>query len=119
MPFTTADLIAMQARLSPKRVTSPDAVADESELAEDIRKFCVSKGWLICRARTDRRSTIPVGWPDFSIFRDAARPVFAELKRKNGKVSTEQLGTISHLRKLGYVAGIVDSMSSFLELIKQ
>ena len=96
-----------------------DAVESESDLHEELENLCRSMGWAYIRARMDKRSTIAVGWPDFSIFIENAGSVFLELKRKNGKATTEQLATIAHLKKLGHTAAIVRSLSEACEVINQ
>lgn len=55
-------------------------------------------------ARTDQKSTIAVGWPDFSTFFTApdgvTRACFVELKNKAGRTSKDQDECIASLRKL-------------------
>lgn len=119
--ITPAQYQEMVAKLERNNIRSApsDAVEMESDLRDDLEALCKSRGWLYIRARSDKRSTIAVGWPDFSIFMEHGKSCFLELKRKGGKATTEQLATIAHLKKLGHVAEIVQSMSEVSVVIEK
>ena len=66
----------------------------------------------------DMPSTIPVGFPDFTIFMPGRRVVFLECKRPGGKATTEQLAAIAKAKLFGFVAEIVDSLDAALAAIE-
>jgi hypothetical protein len=66
----------------------------------------------------DRRHTNAVGTPDFIIAGEMGNTYWVECKRRGAKATPAQQATIAHLQKLRHCAGIVSSMSEFLELIK-
>jgi hypothetical protein len=110
----------MQERVAPKsadRRTSA-AVEVESDLHDQIHRYCIERGYLPLHSRMDAASTIAVGWPDFTIFMPARRVVFIECKARNGKTTTAQLGKIAYVRKLGFTAEIVDNFEDFERIIK-
>ena len=47
-----------------------------------------------------------------------AMTVFLECKAKGGKTTVEQLAKISHARKLGYIAEVVDNFTDAYQVIE-
>lgn len=109
----------MLARVAPKNLqrTTGEPVKREGDLGEDIEDYCRGKGWLCGSAQTHKKSTYTTGWPDKTIIASGGRTFLLELKSKNGKASTKQLGTIELAKKLGHVAAIIDSYEHFLNII--
>lgn len=66
----------------------------------------------------DKPSRGPIGFPDFVIFMPMAMTVFLECKAKGGKTTVEQLAKISHARKLGYIAEVVDNFTDAYQVIE-
>lgn len=66
------------------------------------------RGLYYIQARTDKRSTIRVGHPDFSIFR-AGRVLFVEMKGEGGRLSEEQEQCISELTSEGFQVVVAHS----------
>lgn len=99
-----------QAVLDPQPVT--DLVMDrsswypgpEKELHGLFESEMIRRGISYIHARTDQKSTIANGWPDFSCFYAAedgvTRACFVELKNKRGRTSKDQDECIASLRKL-------------------
>ena len=97
---------------------SPNATNDESELQDQIVAYCRSKAWFVVYSGMHRRTSVPIGTPDFIIYADGARVFTIETKAKTGKQTPEQLGVMLMLEKLGHKYFIVRSMDEFLELVK-
>lgn len=120
MPISPLQFQLMQGKL--RKFNPPTAPlsrddAPESELHNKIMAYCDSKGWLYRRDRMDKRTTGPVGFPDFVIFMDHGKAVFIECKRRGGKPTPAQMATICWARKLGFIAEVVESLEGFLKVI--
>jgi VRR-NUC domain len=57
---------------------------------------------LFVNPRSDQKSTIAVGHPDFTIFLPNGRMFMVEMKVPGGRLSPEQIGRIEALRALGH-----------------
>jgi hypothetical protein len=68
-------------------------------------------------AQANRRSTIRVGHPDFSIFH-GSRTLFLEMKAPHAQPSREQIQCLNELRTAGFSAEIVRSAASAIETTK-
>ena len=64
-------------------------------------------------ASMSKRSTLPVGWPDFTIFMKTAA-WFAEIKTETGKLSKEQVECIGQLKDRGFHVCTPRSFQEFL-----
>jgi hypothetical protein len=111
----------MMARLHGKRAWEPvpDAVSREVEdLHEPIIRWCMSQIPMVpfIHARTDQKSTIGVGAPDFVIFY-RGNAILAECKTATGKVRPEQLGWHMAAEFQGFKVHIVRSMTQFYEIV--
>ena len=98
-----------------------DAVArhsPESDLDDAVGDYCREHGWYVIRARTDRKSTLAKGTPDYAIFAHGGRTLFLELKRKGGKATTAQQAAVAHLTKLGHLAYVVDNWNEALKMLQ-
>ena len=102
------------------REDAPAAVDKESKLFEAVDAFCKAQwpNWVQVYARTDKKSTLPVGCHDRTIFGPYPKVLLIEGKKKGGKPSPEQLIWKEMLRMLGWTVHIVDSVEQFLELTK-
>lgn len=116
-PTGSDDFRARNPHLFPTHQSTSRAVEVESDLHDQIEKFCNSRGYLCLHSRMDMMSTIAVGWPDFTIFMPGCRVVFVECKSSTGKATTDQLAKIAHARKLGFPAEIIDNYDDFLVLV--
>jgi hypothetical protein len=90
-----------------------DAVEDESELHEDIIRYCRSQGWAYVRSRMDKRSTSTVGAPDFVVYASGGRIFSFECKSRTGKLSTAQLAFRLQAEMNGHTVWIVYSIADF------
>jgi hypothetical protein len=57
---------------------------------------------LFINPRSDLKSTIYPGHPDFTIFLPNGRSLFIEMKVPGGRLSPEQIGRIEALRAIGH-----------------
>jgi hypothetical protein len=73
--------------------------------------------WKVLKARTDKRSTLPVGAHDMTIYADHGRVFNVECKAKAGKWSKDQRVWATELRVLGHVVYGVQSLDEFLALV--
>lgn len=115
-----AEYLLLEARVNSKRGMPSPSVELESDLHEDIIKFCREqpKPWVCLHSRMDRRPTNNLGTPDFIIVTHDGRVFFVEAKRRLGKCSPAQNALLAWLTKNGAKAGIVRSMQEFEELVK-
>ncbi len=120
MSISTAQLQTMLARLTKAGTPAPtlNPVSLEADLHQQIEQYCRSKGWICFHGSMAHRTHRTIGEPDFIIAADGGRTFWVEVKRKGGKATPAQLGTIAWLQKLGQTAAIVWSMDDFLKLIK-
>lgn len=95
-----------------------DCVENESDLQDRIVAYCRSKMWFVVFSGMHRRTSTPIGTPDFSIYADGGRVFTIETKSKTGKQTPEQLGVQLMLEKLGHKYHLVRSYEQFLQVVK-
>lgn len=133
MRWTEQQFRDYQARMYGRTGTSPEdfvrgikSIADiaaereserESELQEEIEAYCRSKMWFVVRSGMHRRTSTPLGTPDFIIYADKGRMFTIETKSKTGKQTPEQLAVALMLEKLGFKVHIIRSFAAFLSLV--
>lgn len=84
-------------------------VDEQKQFAGILRKLKKAGKLHYVWPRGDKRSTIAIGHPDFSVWLSAGETAFFEFKLSNGKVSQEQAETIELLQSLGHPLWIVSS----------
>jgi len=125
MTFTTAEYLAMEARLRGKGVTqtasSHKPVEREIPLHDKIIKHCNAQWppWKFRHARTDKRTTEELGVEDFSIFLPGGKTLHLEIKARDEKQTKEQLIWAKQLEMLGHAVHVVRDWETFLELTHQ
>lgn len=82
-----------------------------------LMKWLDDSGIPYVRARSDRESTIQLGHPDFSIFKNGG-VLFIEAKGKDTPISQDQKDRIELLTKAGNVVVIARSLASAVEAIQ-
>ena len=94
-------------------------VERESALAKAILAHCAAQWprWKVKFARTDKKSTLPVGCHDMTIFANDGRIFCFELKRGKEKPSHEQLIWNAELANLGHLVHVIRSMPEFLDAV--
>lgn len=77
----------------------------ERELHVGIIHELTRRGIAYVRARMDKRSPLPGGWPDFSIYPPGGGVLFVEVKTDEGRLSAEQERCHQDLAVAGYPHG--------------
>jgi VRR-NUC domain len=118
--YTEAEAYAIQARNRIKTLANTPYPQRESMLQRLIITWCASQWprWKCIHARTDKRSTLDAGTPDFVIFGPNKKCLIIECKTLTGKISTEQGGWIAEMAMIQWPVLIVRSYEEFLEIVK-
>jgi hypothetical protein len=99
-----------------------DMVPDgqEGKLHEEIEKWCNAQWprWKILCARRDKRSTLPVGAHDDTVFGPFPFCLLLELKTKSTKQDKDQLIWAKELEMLGWRVQVIRSMAEFHAAVK-
>jgi hypothetical protein len=116
--MTHAEAMAHQARVLHQRGLSVEGggVDKESELHREILDHCRRMGWIALHGSMAQATARTIGEWDFTILADRCRVFFVECKKKDGKLSNEQLGMIAWAEKLGHSVAVVRSIKEFYEL---
>lgn len=102
----------------------PDGSAERETgptgLHRQIEDWCRQQWpvWKVLKARTDVKSTLPVGCHDLTVYASGGRVLSVECKAKGGKWSKDQCVWAAELRALGHVVHGVESMGQWLALAK-
>lgn len=121
MPWTELNLANFESRR--RKVKQPESSGEpcdrESKLRDQILAFCDSQRprWKVVWARSDKRSTLPVGAHDLTIFRSGGRTTCIELKTASGKLDTDQTIWKHEMESLGHTVHVVRSWPDFLSAI--
>jgi len=95
----------------------------EKELHSLFESELIRRGISYIHARTDQKSTIANGWPDFSAFYTAddgiCRACFVELKNKNGRTSKDQEAVIAELQQLKIPVLVTGNFSEAVEFVRE
>lgn len=124
------DLAQIEQRLSRnRRAKQPfTSVGEPAErevgqggLHSQIQKFCDEQWprWKVIAARTDCKSTLPVGCHDLTVFASDRRIFLVELKSKTGKLSQDQRDWAHELGRLGWGIVTVRSIEEFWQLVNK
>jgi len=94
----------------------------EKELHGLFESELIRRGISYIHARTDQKSTIANGWPDFSMFYTAedgiCRACFVELKNKTGRTSKDQDAVIAELNRLNIPVIVTGDFREAVEFVK-
>lgn len=103
----------------PAETESAGGGDDELRLHYKIIRHCRSQWprWKYIHGRTDHKSTIQVGAPDFVIFLPDSKVLCVECKAKGGKLSADQLAWKKEMSMLGQTIHVVRSFDEFLKLV--
>jgi hypothetical protein len=93
--------------------------ADSAERAEQklFAAWLTQHALYFFQARSDKRSTIRVGHPDFTIFENG-RTVFTGMKKARTQPSADQICCMDMLRDRGFTTVIAQSAVQAIELTK-
>jgi hypothetical protein len=97
-----------------------DRFASRTERAEAklFAQWLTGRELLFIQARADRKSTIRVGWPDFTILGDG-RTLLLEMKCPHVQPTKEQIRCVNALRSAGFCCEICRSAASAIETTKR
>lgn len=84
-------------------------IKSEKELQGYVAAFLRFEGIAFCHARFDRKSTMTVGWPDFT-FAFNGIPIAFECKSESGKLSKEQEKCHENMRANGWRVYVITNM---------
>lgn len=102
-----------------KTIDKAILVERETDLHKRIIWWCESEFPFVpyIHARTDKRSTIAIGVPDFAIFYKS-KCLLIELKSATGKLTIEQTAWIRRVNEQGFAVHVIRNFKEFLKLIK-
>jgi hypothetical protein len=103
-PTEQAKVLAAEHRAIARR-----EVDEQKHFAAILRKLKLAGNLHYVWPRGDKRSTIQIGHPDFSIWLPSGRTALFEFKLAGGRTSQEQEQTIELLRSLGHHVCVVGS----------
>jgi hypothetical protein len=102
-------------------VLEPSPYKGEAQLRNRILEHCYGQRprWKVIWARDDKKSTLPAGANDLTIFMSNGRLLLMELKYGQGKLSADQRDWKYELGMLGHEVFVIKSFQEFLTLITQ
>lgn len=118
LPFGTPEFRRKNAHLFGQAVPKTGAVADESELHNEIIEYCKDRRWLYFHGSMAHETKRTPGEPDFEILADRGRVFFVECKSKDGKLSTDQRAVIQWAAMLGHTVHVVVNMDEFRRIVE-
>lgn len=101
-----------------REVESINPVARESDLHDEIEKYCRQKAWICFHGSMAHRTMRTKGENDFHCLLPNGIVLFVECKTKTGKLTPEQLGLSLWMEKLGHKMHVVRSFKEFLILVQ-
>lgn len=78
----------------------------EKELSHHVESYLRLQGIVFCKARTDQKSNMTVGWPDIT-FAIRGMAVAFELKSKEGKLTEEQVICHRKMKENGWSVYVI------------
>lgn len=90
----------------------------EKEMHDIFSQWLNLNGIPFIHARTDKRSTIQVGWPDFTVIHKG-RAVCVEFKMPYAKIDVKQFETIDRLQREGTPVFICHNHAEAIEHLKR
>lgn len=121
LPDRVRQLMAPEERKAKQLPTNEDATRkacdkSEKEMQATIEAFCRQKGWPCYRSRMDRKSTMPVGTPDFLICING-RFVALECKQPPNRPTEEQSREIVSINLNDGTAIICESSAEAIDTL--
>ncbi len=92
----------------------------EKELQRDIANLLRQRGLFFLQAPFGRKSGLPDGWPDFSVFCKKGNYEFFEAKAEGGNLSPEQFGFTERLKAYrGHGVWIIRNLDELKKILDQ
>lgn len=113
-----------RATLGKEGRTAAEVMAEaEERYEEDIHRGIIAelnrREFPYLRSSMKKRSTLPIGWPDFTIFLPGGKTWLCEVKAGNGQPRPEQKEKLYTLQKLGHRVSIPRSLAEFIAELKE
>jgi len=123
LPDSFRKCMEPETRKEMKTPTTDEAVAkaaagEELKMHNQFEAWCRLNNLPFIHSRTDRKSTIQAGHPDFTVFA-GGRVAFIEFKTEAGKLSQEQVNRIAILMDAGCPCYVPTDLGSAIEFTKQ
>ena len=103
--------------LPDRREVSLTDHAEEQRIQGEILSWLRGAGYEPGYARMDRKSTLPLGWPDIFLASKNGRAVACEVKTPAGRTSPEQDERIFSMRRSGWAVEVVRSLADVQALL--
>lgn len=93
-------------------------IKSERDLQKHMINLLRQRGLMFLNPPMHKRSGLPLGWPDFTIFPAGKPPLFVEAKTPTGKLSEEQLDVRGLIeRSTGSTVHVIRSIDAFRDLL--
>jgi hypothetical protein len=90
----------------------------EKELQKQICNLLRLRGIIFLNPAMSKKSPLPIGWPDFTIFLDGGKVLFLECKFEGGKLTDEQFIYATRLANRGYAHHVVRTLREVQDLLQ-
>lgn len=121
--FTQSEYLAHESRVKKRTWVSekePVGVELESTLHTKIIDHCNAQWprWKAVYARMDKKSTLPEGCHDLTIFAKFPLCFLVEAKARSEKPSIAQRDWIHEMKMLGWTVHVIRNYEQFLEIVR-
>ena len=99
--------------------SSLSAFAEEQRLQGEIIAWLRGEGYEPGYSRMDKKSSLPLGWPDIFFAAHNGRAVAFEVKTPTGRTSPEQDERIARMQAAGWTVQVVRSLESTKDFLRQ
>lgn len=124
MSITESQFLEMTKRIADRRRKTSEeepkrrrsqGEAMEAKVQEDILTWCRIQWprWKVLYARTDKKTTIPQGCQDLTVFGPFPLCVLVECKSAKGKRRPDQLSWATEMEGLGWKVEVARSLEDF------
>jgi hypothetical protein len=107
-----------KAGLTATEIHSKQDYRAEIEIHNQIKAYLSRNNIRYLYASPNKRSTLPVGFPDITILLIGGRMLFLEVKTANGKLSPEQIDWQTYLTSIDHLHYVVRSYDEAIAIIK-
>lgn len=96
-----------------------NAYAEEQRLQAEIIAWLKGEGYEPGFSRMDRKSTLPLGWPDIFFAAHNRLAVAFEIKTEAGRTSPEQDERMARMQAAGWTVQVVRSLEFAKDFLRQ
>lgn len=90
----------------------------EKELQKQIAGILGVRGIRYLNPAMSKRSPLPIGWADFTIFISPGRVIFMECKIEGGKLTKEQAEFGAWATERGFPYAVVTTLKQAIEMLE-